>query len=184
LTLIVSILLSTFLLTLAGPINLRPHVLQQKLQTAIPKKPRTPEDYKSRTLRELASNLPAQTVTSAEEGPVTYGDIVPSSVRVVYRGSTRRMPKARSEVIRQWALRYAGSPEHYTSNRETELLFSEDGVDYWLSLPKRLQLKLEKESRVNDEVLLYLIRLGAVQRDGRWDPILLVEDFNKAVTPN
>jgi pimeloyl-ACP methyl ester carboxylesterase len=118
--------------------------VEQHPSGPLPKKARTLEDYKLRTLHDLASET-AGGQGHSQDALVLYGDIIPSRVKVIYSEFSRNIPQIKSEVILQWARKYAGNPDHYTANRETELLFTEDGVEHWLSLPKTLQLQLEKE---------------------------------------
>lgn len=143
-----------------------------------PKRPRTLEDYKPRTLQELASDSAGgQGSSGSGEASVLQGDILPSRVRVIYTGSSRTMPKSKSEAIHHWAQKYSGNPDHYTGYREIEVLFAENGVEHWLSIPKRLLLQFEKDFKRGDPVDLYLIRLGAARIEAKWEPLLLVEEF-------
>ncbi len=145
---------------------------------AKPKKARTPDDYQSRTLKEVtAKESDAESRRDKQDRMIVYGDILPSRVRAAYAGRARPLPPIKKEALRQWARLYAGSPEHYTVPYETELLFSEDGVEYWLAVRKQAVAQSEKELKEGEAVDLYLIRLGrAVAADG-WESLLLVESF-------
>jgi dienelactone hydrolase len=154
--------------------------VNQETAGPLPKKPRSLEDYKLRTLQELAATLPDGPRRRApDDGLFISGDLVPSRMTVIFIGTSRPIPQIKKDLIVRWARQYAGSPEHYTTNRESELLFTEDGVDYWLSIPKPLLQQLETELKKGDEVDLYLIRPGGIRNEDKWEPVLLVEKFAK-----
>ena len=95
--------------------------------TAQPKKARTREDYKLRTLREIAAEG-AELVSAAggetgEANTRVQGDLLPSRARVNYKGSARPVSQTRKDVIAQWAQRYAGNPDHYIAPYTSEVLF-------------------------------------------------------------
>jgi hypothetical protein len=114
-----------------------------------------------------------------EKGVILHGDVLPSRVRVTYKGSTRPLPKGRKDVLQQWAQRFAGSPEHYTVPYQTEVLFTEDGTEHWLAVRKKLIPQLGKELKVGEAVDLFVIRLGGVRARGEWEGVILVESFRK-----
>lgn len=145
-----------------------------------PKRARTPDDYKPRTLKELAAEgADAGSRGNKEETMTVHGEILPSRARAVYSGRTRPLPKIKGEVVRQWARLYAGSPEGYTEPYETEVLFAEDGSEFWLAVRKRDLPRFGRELKKGGTVDLYLIRLGAAKSGDEWEPVLLVESFRK-----
>ena len=145
-----------------------------------PKRARTPEDYKPRTLKELAAEgADAESRGDKQERMVVHGNILPTRARVAYDGSARPLPPMKKETLRQWARLYAGAPEHYTVPYETELLFVEDGVEHWLAVKKQSVEQFEKEFKKGEAVELFLIRLGSAKVDDKWEPLLLIESFQK-----
>lgn len=152
---------------------------------ARPKKARTPDDYTPRTLKEVAAREVAAKDSDAEnrrdeaEGMIVHGKILPSRVRVTYAGRARPLPQIKKDVLRRWAQRYAGAPEHYTAPYETELLFREEGVEYWLAVRKGSVAQFEKEIKKDEAADLYLIRLGLARAGDKWETLLLVESFQK-----
>ena len=140
------------------------------------KKPRTLDDYKPRTLKELAAS---HTGDSSGSDSVVNGDLLPSRARVTYTGSMRKLSQSRKDVISIWAQRFAGMPEFYTTPYEEEVLFA-DGVDeYWLAVKRELLPEFAKEFKKGDAVDLNLIRLGRFKSAGKWEPVLLVEAVAK-----
>lgn len=145
---------------------------------AKPKKARTPDDYKPQTLKEVVAKVSdAESLRDKQERIIVHGDILPSRVRVTYKGGARPLPSMKKEVLRQWARLYAGAPEHYTVPYETEMLFTEDGAAHWLAVNKKLLPQFEEGLKEGEAVDLYVIRLGGVRTEGKWEPVLLVETF-------
>lgn len=141
------------------------------------KKPRTAEDYQSRTLKEIAYLEPARDdMRDMRERMVTTKDFIPSKVNVAFTGMIRSIPPARKEVIRQWSRLYAGSIEHYTAQYQKEVLFTENGTRYWLAVPNGSEL-LKRSVKKGELLDLFLIRLGATTIGKKNDWVLLVENF-------
>jgi hypothetical protein len=153
-----------------------------------PKKARTPADYQPRSLKEIAARE-AQTRSTAadhEEGSradderiIVNGDLRPSRVRATYTGRSRPLPQNKRNVLNRWAQLYAGAPSHYTVPYQSELLFKADGVKYWLAFKKDSIAQFIKEVRAGKPADLFLIRLGGALDGARWEPLLLVEAFNR-----
>lgn len=147
---------------------------------ARPKKARTPEDYKPRTLKEVAAEKAgAESRGNKEETMRVDGDILPSRARAAYTGTARPLPQIKKEVLRQWARLYAGSPEGYTEPYETELLFKEGGAEHWLAVRKKSLPQFERELKPGAAVDLYLIRVGAAKTSDEWESVLLIESWQK-----
>ncbi|HUS12211.1 MAG TPA: hypothetical protein VMZ30_17220 [Pyrinomonadaceae bacterium] len=153
-----------------------------------PKKARTPADYQLRTLKDIAaSDAEARSpVADTERGFPTgdekvtvNGDIRPSRVRATYAGRSRPMPQNKKDVLHRWAQLYAGAPTHYTVPYKSELLFKADGVNYWLAFKKDSIAHFKKRIKTGKAVDLFLIRLGGTLDSDSWEPLLLVESFQK-----
>ncbi len=149
---------------------------------ARPKKARTPEDYKPRTLKEIETAgkpLLDELKRDTQGGATTliHGDLFPSRVRLVYKGSVRPLTPNRKAIISQWAQRYAGYPEHYTVPYTSEVLFAENGVNRWLVVKTDDSVAFRNKLRRGAVVDLYLIRLGAFKSGTSWKWVLLAEKF-------
>ena len=139
------------------------------------KKPRTPEDYKQTTLKELASLTPdPEDLRDKQERILITRNILPSKVTAQYSGSSRPITAEKKEVIRQWAMRYAGSMEHYTEPYQMEMMFEENGVSYWLPVQKNSELGKGKFKK-GEKVTLHIIRMGASISGEQYDWVFLVE---------
>ena len=157
-------------------------VLGQEANQAGNKKPRTPEDYQPRALREIVTMKPdPKDLRDKQDRLVVTADILPSAVQVTYTGSTRSIPPFKKEAIRQWARLYAGSMEHYTGPYQSEMLFIERGKRYWLAVQKNSALA-KRELSQGERLNLYLIRVGASIVGDKFDWALLVEDFREEET--
>lgn len=144
-----------------------------------PKRARTPDDYQTGTLKELAAKpASAESRGNKEETMVVDSDLSPTRVRAKYAGRTARTPEAKAELIRQWARLYAGSLETYKPY-EVDVAFTEDGNQYWLTF-KQKTLESFWKSAWNKPVDLFLIKMGAVKQGDTWVPVLLVESFQEA----
>ncbi len=146
-----------------------------------PKRPRVAEDYKAGTLKELAAKATsAESIGDKQETMVIDPDLSPTRVRATYAELTARIPDVKAELIRQWALRYAGAPETYTKNYEIDVAFTEHGGDYWLTFSKKTLDSFLKADMLNKPVDLFLIKMGAIKQGDKWAPVLLVESFQEA----
>jgi hypothetical protein len=145
-----------------------------------PKRARTLDDYKPRTLKEVTAEGPdMEDIGDEEETVIVDVDTLPSEVRATYAGSVRPLPQIKKEVLRHWAQLYAGLPQGYTGAYETEILFTEDGAEYWLAVRGEAVPRFERELKRGEAVLLYLIRVGAAKASDKWEPVLLIERFQK-----
>jgi hypothetical protein len=151
------------------------------------KKPRTPEDYRPRTLRELSNLLPDTFAKSDEVKNnddslrlIVHGELLPSRVKATYEGITRPLLERRKSLIQQWANQFAGAPEFYTTPYQTEALFSEQGENYWLAVRKESFPPLAEELKKGETAELFLIKMGNFRStDNKLEPVLLVEKYVK-----
>lgn len=153
------------------------------------KKPRTLDDYRPRTLKDLSTLLPdcvaaavADSVASGNKdlSVIFHGDLLPTRVKVFYDGTTRPLAEGKKGIIKNWADQFAGVPEFYTVPYATEVLFTEDGQSYWLAVRKEFLPKFEEELKKGETVELFLIKLGNVRmerNDEKLEPVLLVEKY-------
>jgi len=153
-----------------------------------PKKPRTEEDYYPRTLRDLSTLQPAPFAQALKErdnkdlAVIVHGELLPSRVKVVYDGTTRPLNKTKKDVILSWSNQFAGAPEFYTTPYQTEMLFTENGENYWLAVRTESLAKFEEELKKGEAVELFLIKMGSIRMektDEKLEPVLLVEKFLK-----
>lgn len=147
-----------------------------------PKKPRTIDDYRPRTLKELTTLLP-ETFRSAlvERGgdsgnkdlrTIVHGELFPSRIKAVYSGEKRQLLDEKRNLIVSWANQFAGAPQFYTAPYQTELLFTEDGKNYWLAVRKEFP---EENWKKNEAFDLCVIKLGHARIGDELEPVLLVE---------
>ena len=137
------------------------------------------DDFKPRTLKEIV-NMEADVDqrNQKENNIVFHANILPSKVRVTYTGTSRPISKVKKEMIGNWA-KMLGNPESYAEHYESEFLFLENSVEYWLPVQKQVSVYFEKELKKEDVVDLYLVRAGGIRTAGKWDWMLLIEEFQK-----
>ena len=152
------------------------------------KKPRTEEDYTTRTLRELSALQPPVFEKALKEQDdkdlviIVHGDLLPSRVKVVYEGKTRPLNEKKKNVILSWSNRFAGMPELYTVPYQTEALFTENGENFWLAVRTESLPKLDQELKRGEAVELFVIKMGNTRiekTDDKLEPVLLVEKYRK-----
>jgi hypothetical protein len=151
-------------------------VFAQEATGPHPKRARTAEDYQPGTLKELA----ARVEQSQEDTMVVDSNLSPTRVRATYAGLTARTPQAKTELISEWARRYAGAPETYTRNYDVDVAFTENGSEYWLTFTQKTLTSFWNTNKWRKPADLFLIRMGAVKQGDRWVPVLLVESFQEA----
>ena len=166
-------------------LSLMPTVLAQA-----PVKPRTDADYQPRTLRELSTLYPpymAKVISERTEaerremGVVVHTDLLPSRVKVVYEGTLRPLDERKKSVLLQWANRPEAAAELDIVPYQTEMLFTENGENYWLLVRQDSLLKFQ-ELQKGETVELYLVKMGNIRlerTDEKMEPVLLVEKFVK-----
>ena len=149
-----------------------------------PKKARTVDDYLPRTLKEISAREsgaegPLESPRDGDENISVNGDLRPSRVRATYAGRSRSLPQNKKAVLHRWAQLYAGAPTHYTVPYQSELLFEAEGMKYWLGFKKDSIAQFKKEIKRGRPVDLFLIRLGGAKDGDNWEPLLLIESFQK-----
>lgn len=142
-----------------------------------PKQALTIADYQPATLREIAAQELKVDQANKHERIIVHGDLRPARVRATYRGLVRSLPKAKREVLNLWTRLYAGAPEHYKRPYQTEVLFNENGIGYWLVFKTDELARFKQEVTRGTTVDLFLIRFGATRAGKRSEPLLLVENY-------
>src|ERR1700752_1771987 len=157
----------TFSLLLLGAIAI--NILAQ----AGLKKPRELADYSPRTLKEI-SELQGTAAESSNKNVSIHGEIFPTRVKVVYEVTSKPIEQNKQDTIAAWANRFAGAPETYTRSYQHEVLFSEDGRQYWLAVRKEFLPRFEQELKKGDTLELFLIKLGSARDGDELVPVILV----------
>jgi hypothetical protein len=137
------------------------------------------EEFKPRTLQEIVSmEGDVDRRDQKENNIVFHANILSSRVRVTYTGTSRPISSMKREMIRSWA-KMLGNTEEYVEQYESEFLFTEESKEYWLPVQKKVSSYFDKELKKEDVIDLYLVRAGGIRTAGKWDWMLLVEEFQK-----
>ncbi len=153
-----------------------------------PKKPRTEADYYPRTLRDLRDLQPPPFADAFKEREnkdlaiIVHGDLLPSRVKVIYEGASRPLIERKKSLILSWANRFAGEPAFYSTPYQAEMLFTEDGENYWLAARSEFVGQMTEALQKGDAVELFLIKMGNIRiekTDERLEPVILIEKYLK-----
>lgn len=137
------------------------------------------DDFTPRTLKEIVSLESDVDQRSPKEKTIVFHfNILSSKVRVIFQNSSRPISDTKKDLIRKWT-KMMGNPESYANNYESEFLFTEDSVEYWLPVQKKVSSYFEKELKKGAAVDIYLVRAGGIRTNTKWDWMLLVEEFLK-----
>jgi len=153
-------------------------------------KPRTEKDYIPRTLSALSDLYPPMIAKALNERSeedkrqtaiVVHNELLPSRVKVVYDGTLRPIDEHKKAVIVGWANPRDQAPKIDTTPYQTEMLFTENGKDYWLVVPQDSLLKFQELQR-GDTVELFVIKMGNIRlkrTDEKMEPVIVVDKFAK-----
>lgn len=133
--------------------------------------------YKSRTLTEIVEQHSRGEILRGSDAFFT-GDEFPSKVRVTYTASSRRISSARQDHIAAW-IKTTGRSRETGKLFDSELLFREGSVEYWLPVQSQVITHFSKELKKGDKVTLFAIWIGGYKCAGKWDWIFLVNEFEK-----
>ncbi len=99
-----------------------------------------------------------------------------SRVKVIYTGTSRKVSDQRKELISIW-LKTLGKPKELLDLFETEYLFTEDKVEYWLPVQKQVASYFGEELKKGDTVTLFVAWLGWRKDTYSGDYIFLTNDI-------
>jgi len=138
------------------------------------------DDFKRRTLKDIV-NIDAQEIEDSErENKVIFhADMLLSVVRVKYTGKSRPMNDVKRDFVKKWAKTFSQNADEYASHYEKDVLFIENGVEYWLPVQKKLISFFSKEVKEGEDVDIYIVRAGGVCIKKVCDWFFLVEEFQK-----
>lgn len=133
--------------------------------------------HKTRTLSEIVQQHSDSETLKGSDAFFT-GDEFPSQVRVTYTGSSRKVSTARQDHIASWTKTTGRSPE-IGKLFDTEMLFIEGSVEYWLPVQRQVIPYFSKELKKGERVTLYTVWIGGYKCTGKWDWIFLVNEFDR-----
>lgn len=138
------------------------------------------DDFKRRTLKEIVS-MDAKEIDDSEREKrvIFHADMLLSVIRVKYTGKSRPISDTKRDALKKWAQTFARNSDEYAAHFEQDMLFKEDGVEYWLPVQKKVSLYFPKELKEGEEVDIYIVRAGGVCSKKVCDWLFLVEEFQK-----
>jgi hypothetical protein len=144
--------------------------------------------YLPRTLDQIIKNHAAKVLDDPDiemsfpdkSTAVLTRDSFPSKVKVTYTGRSRTISPKRKELIKDWLTTiYPDRRDEYLKVWDTEFLFTETLIEYWLPVQSPLIQPLQEELRKGDDVTLYVAWVGARKESGKVDWVFLVNEFEK-----
>ncbi|GEM_PF-671048 len=142
------------------------------------------DDFLPRTLKQIIEeNIATQNATQKYATSPTQiiidADPLPSVVRMIYSGKTRPLGESRLNYLKLWLQSTAKKPD-FINLYNQEMLFSEEGTEYWLPIQTQLIPYFRKEIAEGRPVDVYLIRMGGqLLPEKDWDWMFIVEEFRK-----
>jgi hypothetical protein len=145
------------------------------------------EKYQPRTLDQILKNHAAKVLDDPDilmnfpdgSTAVLARDSFTSKVKVTYTGRSRSISPKRKELIRDWLTTTYGPKvrDEYVKLLDTEFLFTETLIEYWLPVQNPLIQSLHEELKKGDEVTLYVAWIGARKESGTVDWVFVVNRF-------
>lgn len=145
------------------------------------------EKYQPRTLDQILKNHAAKVLDDPDilmnfpdgSTAVLARDSFTSRVKVTYTGQSRSISPRRKELIRDWLTTTYGPKvrDEYVKLLDTEFLFTETLIEYWLPVQNPLIQALQEELKKGDEVTLYVAWIGARKESGKVDWVFVVNSF-------
>ncbi|MEJ2571253.1 MAG: hypothetical protein P8Y98_12000 [Anaerolineales bacterium] len=146
--------------------------------------PSTFERYVPRTMGEIVAAIQDSNDIEILQNNEVYLEMgpeyqLPSVVKMTFVGEYREVTDPRSMMIRLWLNAFAPqlTPEQQEQIFAREVLFSQDGVEYWLPVQAQLIDYMEVELQPGDEVSLWLIWIGASKSNDELDLVFLVNMY-------
>lgn len=101
-----------------------------------------------------------------------------SAIRVEYTGKSRAIS---SERISLFAASQSslGVDAKVLTLLKDEYLFRECDKEYWIPVQKQVAAFFPKELKPGYKITLYLMAVGGVRLNGKWNSVFLVNEFKK-----
>src|SRR5262245_14919767 len=145
------------------------------------------EKYQLQTLDQIIKNHAAKVLDDPDilmnfpdgSTAVLARDSFTSKVKVTYMGQSRAISPKRKEIISNWLTTTYGPKlmDEYVKLLDTEFLFTETLIEYWLPVQTPLIQPLQEELKKGDEVMLYVAWIGARKESGKVDWLFVVNRF-------
>jgi len=138
------------------------------------------DDFKRRTLKEIVSIDAKEIQDSERENRIIFhADMLLSVIKVKYTGQSRPLAEVKKDFLKKWAKTFSRNADEYAEHYEKDFLFTEDGIEYWLPVQKKVSAYFPKELKEGEEVDIYIVRAGGVCSKKVCDWLFLVEEFQK-----
>lgn len=139
------------------------------------------QDFQPRTLAEIIKIDEKEINDSVRQNRLIFhGDMLLSVISVKYTSKIRTMSQTKKDTVKMWAQTMSvPNAEEYAAMYEEDVLFTENGVEYWLPVQKKVLPHFAKELKEGEDVNLYIVRAGGICSKKLCDWLFLVEEFQK-----
>jgi len=131
-------------------------------------------DFKERSIKEVVSIT--KKAVRPDDTMFLATNILETRAEVAFTGQSRPISKAR-KIFLQWWAGLLGHPKSYADLYGREYLYKEGTDEYWLPTQTPVTKYFEKELKLNDKMILFLISAGAYREKDGIDCVLLVEEY-------
>ena len=115
-----------------------------------------------------------------QEGVAIVVGSSPFKARVIYTGQSRPIREDKKSLIKLWMQSNKYSEDHFQMFAE-ELLFSEDGIEYWLPVQSVLIPHFKRELSKGESLDLFAAWIGVTFAEpGKRQHVIIVNEFEKA----
>ena len=136
-------------------------------------------DYIPRTLRQIIKENTSPKNMGAKDGSaILTGETFSSRIKAVYSGQSRKILPEKKQHLDMLVSTF-GVNQSVIDKYETEILFREGDVDYWLPTNSALIPAFEKEVKNGEQITLYAEWVGAKKIKGKWEWVFMVHEFHK-----
>ncbi len=138
------------------------------------------DDFKKRSIQsavELDLQAIEQLQPKEDRVVLKAKELILSKMTVTFSGIARELTKERRELLDRWAI-FRNYDPAYAERYEQEYLFFKGEHKYWIAVQKPVAPHLVKQIKEAKEVELYLLSgVGGLRVDGKWELLLLLQEF-------
>lgn len=160
-----------------------PKLTETPLPTGTPE-PSGWDRYQPRTMTEVIDIINEEVELDTREEDVLYLEMnsdyhYPSNVQLIYSGEYREVTDPRKMMITSWVGSFASqlTPREQEEIFATEVLFTEDGAEYWIPVQKSLIEIMKDELKAGDEVTVLIVWMGEISEADEIDYVFLLNAF-------
>jgi hypothetical protein len=131
-------------------------------------------DFKERKISDMIS-ITTKAVR-ADDSMFMATDVLSTRSEVIFTGKSRPISISKKRFLQWWAgMLHHG--EGYDELYDTEYLYKDGDLEYWLPTQTPITKYFAKELKPDDKVVLFLISAGAYREQNKIECVVLVEEY-------